>query len=297
MLAFASLIRPKGPRQYFLFGFALEFALSLGSYFSDFKTVILFTILAAIAAGARLSSKGIAALGALTSLGLVLAVAWTAIKKDYREFVANHRMVQIVTTDYSTNLAKLWELTTNLDQPRIDRAEDGLLRRLSYVEFFSLVLTHVPSMYPYENGDIWFDAITRPVTPRLFFPNKTIIDDSIQTRKYTGMYIAGANAGTSVSIGYIAESYIDFGPVLMLSPIVIIGFLYGRIYHWLISNARSNGLLGMALGTAVLFPVAPLETSITKSFGGLVVSILAAWIIIRLVAPNFFPWILIRGTS
>ena len=90
-------------------------------------------------------------------------------------------------------------------------ATQGMLDRLSYVDFFAVVLETVPSQLPHENGALWLDAITRPFMPRLFFPSKTVIDDSERTNYYTGLGVAGAEEGTSISLGYVAESYIDFG--------------------------------------------------------------------------------------
>ena len=59
MLAFASFLHPRSPKFYFLIAFGLEFALGFGGYFSDFKTVIFFSIFAAIASGVRFSPESL----------------------------------------------------------------------------------------------------------------------------------------------------------------------------------------------------------------------------------------------
>ena len=58
--------------------------------------------------------------------------------------------------------------------------------------------------------------------------------------------------GTSISIGYMAESYIDFGAVGMMVPIFGLGLLLGGFYRWMLRRDPSR-LLGMALATATIY--------------------------------------------
>ena len=229
-------------------------------------------------------------MGAAVALLIGLGIVWSAIKTDYRQYLSGGQRAQIVTTGYADNIGKIVELTEKLDARALAAARTKILRRLSYVEFFSLALRNVPSRLNYEGGALWADAIARPFAPRLLFPQKEAIDDSARTRKYTGMDVAGAKEGTSISLGYISEAYIDFGPVMMMAPVFALGLFYGRIYRWLCSGRLSRGPLGLGLATAALYGPAPLETSITKSFGSDVVVALVCWLIARYVAPRYFPW-------
>ena len=126
--------------------------------------------------------------------------------------------------------------------------------------------------------------------PRIFFADKSIIDDSERTNKYTGFAVAGAGQGTSISIGYMGESYIDFGEVGMMVPIFLLGLLYGSLYRWMLNSRGGRGILGMAIASGVLFVGIFLESSITKLFGGLIVALLAGWLIVQFITPRFFPW-------
>jgi hypothetical protein len=76
----------------------------------------------------------------------------------------------------------------------------------------------------------------------------------------------------------------------MMVPIFLLGYVYGRIYRWLVSGRNRYGPLGMALATAVLYGGLALESSATKIVGGIAVSSLVAWMIIRFVAPIYFRW-------
>lgn len=290
MLAFATLLRPLHGRFYLVAAFAFELALGLGSYFSDFKTVFMFAIMAVVASGVRLSARLAAGLAVLSALVLSLALFWTAIKTEYRIFVSGGQAQQVVKVSYPERMAKLVDLVSDLDARRLEEAADKLVRRLSYVEFFGLVVNYVPEIRAHENGAIWRDALMRPITPRLLNPNKEAIDDSVRTMRYTGRRVAGEADGTSISIGYMGEAYIDFGAIGMMAPIFALGLLIGRIYRWMLVSPRAGGVLGMGMASAVLFGLSALETSITKSFGGLVVAFVMAWLVLRFVAPRAFAW-------
>lgn len=292
MLAYATFVRGNNLR-YWLVAFGLEMLIATGAFFADFKTPLFFTLLAAIAARLRLSIKhylGLLALGALT---LSLGIVWTAIKFEYRDYVSDGKG-QVVTVSYEERLTKIRDLVSQLDGSTLVEASDTMARRLAYVDFFSVVLDTVPATLPHEHGALWWDAITRPFMPRLFFPEKTEIHDSERTNYYTGLEMAGTEQHTSISIGYMGESYIDFGSIGMMVMILALGFLLGRYYRWMLRVDRSRVFLGMALATATIFGATYLESSITKVFGGLVVTMLVSWAILRLVAPLSLPSIRVR---
>ena len=290
MLAYRAFLGTRRERSVVALIFFVELASAIGGYFADFKTVFLVTTFAAVAAGVRFSPRGLLGLGALSALLLTFAVLWTAIKGEYRTFVSGGVAAQIVTVDYPARLGKVIELIGELDHEKVLMAGDQLLRRLTYVEFFGVVLTYVPSQMPHENGALFWDAVSRPFMPRLFFPDKEIIDDSVRTNLYTGG-LTGNSEGTSISLGYVAESYIDFGAVGMFPALFLMGLLFGRIYRGLLRWKASRGLLGMGLATGVLTGAAALETSFTKAFGGIAVALLVAVLLAGVVLPRWAPWL------
>jgi hypothetical protein len=171
----------------------------------------------------------------------------------------------------------------------MENAAESLAGRLGYVNFFAAVLKRVPRVLPHEEGGLWWDAVIRPFMPRMFFPEKTNIEDSQRTQYYTGLKVAGKERGTSISIGYMGESYIDFGKVGMMLPVFTLGLLLGGVYRWMLTQNYSSKALGMGMATATLYCAAPMETSITKLMGGLAVVILVSWLTIRFVVPRYFP--------
>lgn len=291
MLSYATFVRTNDSRIYFLAAFAFELASGLGGYFSDFKTVLFFTLFAFAASGLQPSLRSVLGSAMLGAVILAFGLVWTAIKGEYRQFASGGEAAQIVTVDYATRLHKLAELVTDLDGDDLVEATGRLIGRITYVEFFAVVLDTVPRVVPHEDGALWLDAVLRPFMPRLLFPGKPAIDDSERTRLYTGLGVSGAERGTSISIGYMGESYIDFGEYGMMFPVFLLGLLYGRIWRWLTSAHASQGVVGMAIASAVLYGGSFMETSITKVFGGLMVSLLVSWFFIRYIAPRYFPWI------
>jgi hypothetical protein len=251
------------------------------------------TFFAVLASRTRVSTKAQLSAGVLAVLVIALAVVWTAVKGDYRTFISGGQTAQTITVDYPTRLAKLYELATNLDIESLTSAADQFLRRLTYVEFFGVVLVYVPTNFPHTLGAIFSDAIVRPFLPRLLFVNKDVIDDTARTNLYTGG-LAGSGDETSISLGYIAESYIDFGAYGMFAELLAIGLLYGLIYRVLLRWRRSSGLLGMAVATAVLTNVGPMENSFTKIFGAVVVSLVIAWGVTMFFVPRWAPWLVRR---
>ncbi len=289
ILAYASFAQPRASRLYLLAALGIELAIGLGGYFADFKTPLLFALFALVAAGLRLSPQRYLALGALVALLVSLAVTWTAVKGEYRNFVSGGQRAQVVTVDYAERVAYLSELVKRLNSEDISDASNALLERLAYVDFFGVVIDRVPNLLPHEGGALWWDAIKRPFMPRVLFPEKTVIHDTERTNYYTGLGLAGHEQGTSFSLGYIAESYIDFGIPLMMVPIFVLGLILGRFYTWMIRLDRGRILLGMALATSTVYVMAFLESSITKTFGSLVLTMIASWVCLRFIAPQFFP--------
>jgi hypothetical protein len=290
MLAYATFVRTSGIGPFFAIAFAIELAQGLGGFFSDFRTVFFFTLLAGAASGKRFSPRTIFALGSLVALLILVGIVWTAVKNDYREFVAGSKESQAVVVDYGTALAKLADLIGGLDTEALTHASETMVRRLTYVEFFGVVIDYVPSTLPHEYGAIMWDAISRPFMPRILFSDKSVVDDTERTNLYTGG-VAGNYAGTSISLGWIAETYIDFGEYLMMGAIFLIGYFYGRIYRWCLDGSGTRGLLGFASASAVLVPVYALESSFTKTFGGVVVSLLILWLIVKFAVPRWCAWL------
>src|SRR4029077_17601492 len=160
--------------------------------------------------------------------------------------------------------------------PRFLSGVDTLARRAEYTQFFGFVTENVPTYIPYDDGGIWGGAVYHVITPRLFYPDKAEIAADIEnTKLYTGLKFSGSGIATEIPLGYMAESYIDFGPIGMFVPIFLLGLLLGYEYRYFASR-RSYLVFAYGL-TPVVFQVATSyeETAIKILGGNLTVFIVA----------------------
>ncbi|MBC7391577.1 MAG: hypothetical protein H7329_20440, partial [Opitutaceae bacterium] len=95
-----------------------------------------------------------------------------------------------------------------------------------------------------------------------------VIDDSEKASLYTGQEFYGADRGTSVSLGYFAESYVDFGMVGMHLSLLFYGFIIGSIYKYVIHSAP-NHIIGTSLVFPMFFIIFNFETALDKIVGAI----------------------------
>lgn len=288
IVTFAS---PKGPRLAWVALFSVEFAMSLGGYFSSFKSVFLYTLIALTAIRPRISPSQIALGTVMSAIMLVLGLYWTAIKNEYRSYVSGGQAAQVVVVGQQEVVQKLLDLVVEVKPEQLLDAADGLARRFSEIDMFSAVVTYVPRFVDHEWGKLWFDAVSRPFMPRLFFPAKAAIDESELTNYYTGLRVAGSSQGTQISMGYIADSYIDFGEFGMMGVIFLFGYFVGRSHRWLINHPAGYGLLGWGLSSSTFNQFTSMGFSSAKLVGGIVVCILVAFVVLNFLVPRYMVWL------
>jgi hypothetical protein len=247
----------------------IEFSMGLLSYFSQFKNIFFLLIVVLLGVSSFWNFRRVILGGVVCGLLLVTSIVWSAIKQDYREFLNQGSKTQEVLVPVQQRLAKITDLATDLTDEGFFQGVDTLIARVSYVTYFAMAIDNVPDRMPYENGRLWRETVQHVFMPRLFFPNKPVINDSERTSLYTGVRVAEAEQGTSISMGYMAESYIDFGPIGMFAPIFLLGLFYGLLYRGFIFWSRFK-VIGFAAATSViLFSAYNFETSNIKLVGGM----------------------------
>ncbi len=201
--------------------------------------------------GMNLRIRGIALV--FITLGFFASLFWSVIKVDYRNYLLQ-QWRQKSGASVMDKLAVIQTLASSMDARKMEEGFKATVARISYIGLFGSVLSHVPAAEPHSNGELWLGAVTHVLTPRILFPDKKVLDDSARARRFTGMRLSGAEEGTSIGIGYMAESYADFGSLGMFFPIYLLGLFLGRIYRNFCLNKHST-LLGAAIATAILFSV------------------------------------------
>lgn len=269
----------------------IEFTSGLLGYFATFKDVFLVLFVVALTPSRALHGTRLYLIAGIAALLLALGILWSAVKAEYREFLNQGYGQQEVLVPVEERFAELGRLVTDFEWSQAADGLDSILLRLSYVQYFALTLGNVPANMPFENGALWLGAIKHTLTPRMFFPDKGAINDSERTSLYTGLETAGVEQGTSIGIGYIAESYVDFGPMKMYAPIALLGVFFAWIYRVFLTRAR-NKLLGAGIASAILiFQADNIETSNIKIIGGTVGVLLVMSLFYRFSGRMVMHWL------
>jgi hypothetical protein len=271
----------------------IEIALGFGGYFSSFKTVLFLAVIAVLGNEVKPIGFFRPRLILVYSVSLLLTMYWQAIKADYRVFLNQGTGSQVVLVSVSERILFLAEKTSTLTFSDLFDGLDQGLDRIGYLVYFAKVIDQVPEHIPFQSGRLWAEALTHVLTPRLLFPSKGSISDSERTTYFSGERVSGEETGSSISLGYAAESYIDFGPVGMCVPIFALGALWGVAFWWLV-RCSANRLLGLAAATTVILTGAILfEASNVKILGGALTNILVLSVLLYFWSKQM--WRLLRG--
>jgi hypothetical protein len=228
----------------------IETIVGLGGFFGGFKFVLFLAVVGILGrrkGRVRLFRPSLVVTGVLI---LLLGSYWQAVKVQYRSFLNQGTGGQAVLVSPEERYNYLATRTRGVEVSDLGSGFDSMLDRIGYIDFFAEVIGYVPSVLPHQNGRLWGEAITHILTPRVLFPNKAEVSDTLRTAEFTGDPTLAFVTGTSVSIGYVGESYIDFGTVLMFLPIFAVGCFWGSGYRWL-ATRKAPPLLRVS--TAIVF--------------------------------------------
>ena len=246
-----------------------EIIASLTGYFSSFKEFFIVGIILYIFVKKSYSLLNYTFFAIIIVLLFNLMIVWQYIKPQYRAYLSGGEQTQTVTVTKSDALSKLYDLSKQSSKIEYGDGIKNLFDRLAYIDIFSATIDYVPLNRPHEHGRLWVDAIKRVFMPRFLFPNKTAINDSDKTNTYSGLVFAGADSGTSVSLGYVTESYIDFGFPGMLVPLCFWGLLIGLVYKHILTKSY-NIIWGYAFLVPLLFQINSFETALDKLIGSFI---------------------------
>jgi hypothetical protein len=281
LLTVATYAVPGRARTIWLLAFFTELGLSLGGFFADFANPFFYSIIGIAASNVRTDRQVVMPLALASVAMLLVASAWSEVKTDYRSYLNDGTGQQIVAQSYSDRMAELSRLVSEVDGAALASGADKLARRLAYTEFFGLVTDRVPYLTPHTGGEIWGQALTRPFMPRLVFADKSAVSDTMLTSRYTGISTY-AFMNSSISMGYMADAYIDFGPRLMFAAVFLLGLGIGLLHRWLMHQPWPRNLIGPMLVPVVLMPAHLFDASIVKILPTLFLTGLVALVVIRL---------------
>ncbi|MFN0082400.1 MAG: hypothetical protein ACKVOM_07750 [Ferruginibacter sp.] len=290
LFGFQSILKNRKRKEFYIFCM-LEFAMGFYSYFSDFKTIIFFILflLLCMLAMVRFNKMMIFTIG--VAFMFFAGVFWTSVKGEYRSFLNKGSRTQSVQVQKGEALDKLLELSQKQNSNSFSGAIEDFLDRLQYTYHLAKTMDRVPSVIPLQNGSNWGNTLVFVLTPRILNPNKGTYDASVKASKYSGIQYSGVKRGVSVSLGYFADGYIDFGYVGMFIPLLILGFIYGSTYYYFIRKSSNNFIFNYAVVGALYMELFSFESDNIFVVGRLYVNLMVFLILRRFFFPKLMAYI------
>jgi hypothetical protein len=251
----------------------IEFITGFLSFFSSFKEVIFFLIIGTFISFEKIKVKQVVGASVVGMILFFVMVTWTSIKGEYRAFANKGSSSQTFQVENDEAVDKLAELYENQSDNSFTAGIASLVYRIQYMENFAKVLKQVPARVPHEEGNLWKSNLEFVFTPRFLNENKGTFDASAKSNKYTGTIFATAAMGTSISMGYFSEGYIDFGAEGMFLPLIIIALVMMYFYNYMFTIKNSNALLNYAFVVTTFIPFYLMESDAIFYTGRLFFSI------------------------
>lgn len=267
MLIFTFFLKKTGYRNMIILIVVLEFVLSFVSYFSSFKEVIFFVVLTYLTVNPYFDNKLILRLIPIGIFLVFFMIFWSSVKGGYRAFLNQGSMKQEVRVSTGDAFDYLGEKATEFDTDSFKTGGEVLLHRMQYMQQYSTVYARVPDIIEHSNGENLSSTISFLFLPRFLNPNKSRLDPSTKTSYYTGRQYKNAEQGTSISMGYFCDLYIDFGILLMIIPLMIITFLIGKAANYIVNNKQYNLIFVYSLFIGIFLSMGTFESDIIFYLG------------------------------
>lgn len=172
---------------------------------------------------------------------------WSYVKEGYRSYLNQGSKQQVVAVSSSDALSYLYEKGSEFDLNSLREGGQILLSRIQYMERYSETYSRVPDVIKHRDGADLAYTLNFLLVPRFINQNKGVKDASERTAYYTGKQFSKAAQGTSISMGYFCDFYIDFGLFLMFIPLVLVAVLVGFFYKTIVAKKRYNLLFTYSL--------------------------------------------------
>lgn len=268
--------------------FAFEILFGLTGFFAEFKNGILALLIAALIARPKFSKSSILIAAGAGAIIMSVAIFWSSIKSEYRDFLNQGTGAQVILVPIDERISFLGDAAFNFGIDDAQRGFDLLVARHGYIEFLAQTMRFVPYGRPHENGALTQAVVSHIAMPRILFPGKPPLpSDTEVMAKYTGQSMLwGSN--TSISLGHLAELYIDFGYFGGLFGMMVIGLIVGGFFRVLVGHRGSSDLMKAGLCVMASLPLAYFGTAYVKLIGGLVFTSLIA-IAFQVFALRYLP--------
>lgn len=211
--------------------------------------------------------------------GVFFLLVLQSVKVDYRERIWNGTggadpayFAQLIT-EKTTNPSELLGNPNKLFFVAV-RANQGWL--------IARTINHVPSDYPFANGETIWQSVAAAFVPRLLWPDKPEAGGKANLKRFWGINISGF----SMNIGPIGEAYANFGT----TGGVIYMFFYGLFFSVMMSVIlkRAEKRPSLVLWIPFLFFYAiGVETDLLTTMGSLIKGVIFTYIVFWIFRTRF----------
>jgi len=255
-----------------------DFIISFASFFSDFKTLLIMIIVIYFTVNPTLRRDALLRMLPVVLLLLLFFSFWSYVKGGYREFLNQGLGRQVKTVSNTDALKYMYNEATTFEVGSIKEGASVLLSRVQYMERYSEVYYRVPAEIEHQDGKDLASVVEFLLVPRIINENKGVKDASVRTSYYTGQEFSNSSQGTSISMGYFCDLYIDFGLYIMFIPLILLYILIGIIYQKLITLRKYNIIFVYALTVGFFLSLGAFESD-SLFFLGLIRNNLAFMVI------------------
>jgi hypothetical protein len=142
--------------------------MGLFGIFSNFKDVFFVLVVAAMSSPLALKGRRLAATITCCVVLFVLGVIWSAIKMDYRAFLANEDTGNEEAIPIERKFEKMADLIESVTWDNFTDGMDALVMRVSYVNLFALTARERSGSSALRKR-LWKESVVRVLTPRFCF--------------------------------------------------------------------------------------------------------------------------------
>ena len=271
----------------------IEIFVGFTGFLSDFRAVFIYVAFAAIAARIKWTFTASAAAVIWLSVLLLLALFWTSVKVEYRDYLTGETESQQIRVPLGERMAYLGDKALNIGETKWGETSYMLLIRFAYVDIFGSVISVVDSTPETTPMRQWKDALSHVLQPRILFPDKAALSDTdVYMRLTRADPTEQVRLGTSISVGYMAENYVDLGFPGMLAGVFVIGVLLALVIKYFMQR-QLPWMLREGIVMAFVFNAGGtgMEMSLPKILGSVLMFFLVWSLIAKFGLPMVMRWL------
>lgn len=259
----------------------------------DFRGVFVFLGTAALATQIKWTAKTTGYATLATSALVALALFWTSVKVEYRDMATGGAESQALQTSLGDRAGYMVSRLFNAANIDWGQASKALLERLAYVDITGLVINVDLASSEQPKRSQWGDAVAHVFQPRFLFPEKQALSDTdVFIRLTKADVLENMRGGTSISVGYMAENYVDFGFPGMLGGVFAIGLIVALAIRFFFSfDVPWMVRQGTALAFVYSICASGLEVSMPKILGSSFTFVIAYGLALKFAFPIGQRWL------